>query len=234
VNARIFVVEDDRQIAERIVRYLKPYGYELFTVKRFERIMEEIQAAEPHLIILDVQLPYQDGFHICRQIREWSHIPILFLSARGGEMEQVYGMEVGADDYMTKPFHLDVLHAKVKALLRRAYGSLAMPGQENHLTVGNLRLDLDRMEIVYRGEAQLLTKNEWKLLKLLLEQAGKTVTREECLEALWDDVAFVDDNTLTVNVNRVRKKLERWDLDSSIETKRGVGYRFNPDRVMPL
>lgn len=232
MKARIIIVEDDQQIAERIARYLALYGFETVTVKQFDRIVEEIEAANPHLIILDVQLPYQDGFHLCRQIRQTSSVPILFLSARSGEMEQIYGIEMGADDYMTKPFHLDLLHAKVKALLRRSYGELAK--SEAVVRLGELTLDLDRMEIRYQDETQALTKNEWKLLKLLMEKAGKIVTREECLEALWDDVAFVDDNTLTVNVNRVRKKLGRWHLESMIETKRGVGYRLNPDAVMPL
>lgn len=230
MKAKICIVEDDQQIADRIARYLSSYGYETDTVRRFDRVIEEIEAINPHLIILDVQLPYQDGFHICQQIRRISSVPILFLSARSGEMEQIYGMEIGADDYITKPFRLEILHAKVKALLRRCYGELATSDQM--IILGKLALDLDRMEISYQGETQALTKNEWKLLKLLMEKAGKVVSREECLEALWDNVVFVDDNTLTVNVNRVRKKLDRWHLGSMIETKRGVGYCLKPDAVM--
>lgn len=144
-------------------------------------------------------------------------------------MEQIFGIESGADDYMTKPFQLDVLLAKIKALLRRVYGDYR---QDHHasriLIIRNLRLDIERMELSYLQERQSLSKNEGKLLYLLMKNAGKVVSREKCLEVLWDDFRFVEDNTLTVNVTRVRKKLAVWNLDRCIETKRGLGYRFNP------
>ncbi len=228
----IYVIEDERKIAESICSFLMKYGYRVEIARDFSRIEDEFMQIKPHLVILDVNLPYQDGFYLCRRIRRLSSVPILFLSARASEMEQVLGMESGADDYMTKPFHLEVLLAKVKAILRRAYGEYAgeSPFGDSVVQVRDLKLFVDKMEMVYQDEKQDLTKNEWKLLHLLMRKAGRVVTREECLEELWDDSHFVDDNTLTVNVTRVRKKLSRWGLDSLIETKRGVGYLLNPGR----
>ncbi|SFI88583.1 response regulator transcription factor [Thermoflavimicrobium dichotomicum] len=229
MNYRIYIVEDEEKIAQSIRSYLQQYGYDVFVVQEFTKVIEEFTSIKPHLVILDVNLPYQDGFHLCRQIRQLSSVPILFLSARASEMEQVMGMESGGDDYITKPFHLEVLHAKCKAILRRTYGEYAREegSIEPIIRVGELTLHIGKMEMDYGGQVQSLTKNEVKLLRLLMERAGKVVTREDCLEALWDDIDFVDDNTLTVNVTRVRKKLGKWNLDHLIQTKRGVGYIFD-------
>lgn len=181
---------------------------------------------------MDVNLPYADGFHLTRAIRRHSAVPILFLSARAGDMEQVLGMESGGDDYITKPFHLDVLLAKVKAMLRRAYGEYAQAGESRVvLQAGALELDLTAAELRCRGQSQSLTRNELRLLHLLMERAGRVVTREECLEALWDDASFVDDNTLTVNVTRLRAKLDALGLKDVIETRRGIGYQLMADRL---
>ncbi|MBA4493660.1 response regulator transcription factor [Paenactinomyces guangxiensis] len=226
----IYMIEDEQKIAESVGSFLRQYGYQVDLVKDFTKVEEEFVQLQPHLVILDVNLPYVDGFYLCRRFRRISSVPILFLSARGTEIEQVLGMESGGDDYMTKPFHLEVLLAKVKALLRRAYGKYAQEelSPERVVQTGELKLYIDKMELVYKDEIQPLTKNEWKLLHLLMQRAGDVVTREECLEVLWDDSHFVDDNTLTVNVTRVRKKLGHWGLSSMIETKRGVGYILNP------
>lgn len=225
----IYIVEDDQKIAEAIATYLESYGYNVVLTKDFSQVLSEFLQLHPHLVILDIQLPYQDGYHLCRQIRQSSHVPILFLSSRSGEVEQIFGIESGADDYITKPFQLDLLLAKMKALLRRVYGDYRMDdSSRNILSIGQLQLDLGRMELSYQGEFQSLSKNEGKLLHLLMKNKGKVVLREECLEVLWDDTRFVEDNTLTVNVTRVRKKLALWNLDQCIETKRGLGYRFNP------
>lgn len=225
----IYIVEDDQKIAEAIATYLESYGYNVVLTKDFSQVLSEFLQLQPHLVILDIQLPYQDGYHLCRQIRQSSHVPILFLSSRSGEVEQIFGIESGADDYITKPFQLDLLLAKMKALLRRVYGDYRMDdSSRNILSIGQLQLDLGRMELSYQGEFQSLSKNEGKLLHLLMKNKGKVVLREECLEVLWDDTRFVEDNTLTVNVTRVRKKLALWNLDQCIETKRGLGYRFNP------
>ncbi|MGE5560342.1 MAG: response regulator transcription factor [Chloroflexota bacterium] len=228
---RIMIVEDDATIAETVAEHLSRYGFDALRVTSFHRVENEFVAGKPHLVILDVNLPYQDGFHVCRALRRRSSVPILFVSARTGDMEQVLGIESGGDDYVTKPFQLDVLLAKVRALLRRAYGEYAHNEERAVLDVGDLRLDLDAGE-VWRGDAvQTLTRNELRLLALLMRRAGQIVSREECLEALWDDIAFVDDNTLTVNVTRLRAKLEQLGVKDAVETRRGLGYLLDPTRL---
>ncbi|MDR6226900.1 response regulator transcription factor [Desmospora profundinema] len=228
MKERILVVEDDARITDSIRDYLEGYGYITQGVTDWGRVEAQWRQFDPHLVILDVNLPGKDGFHLCQEMRRYSPVPILFLSARSGEMEQIYGMESGGDDYMTKPFRLDVLLAKIKALLRRAYGSLsAAENRPMMVQVGSFTFWPDKGEMEFKGERQSLSKNEWKLLALLLERQGQVVTRDDCLEALWDDQRFVDDNTLTVNVTRLRKKLARWGLDGAVQTHRGVGYRLD-------
>lgn len=236
MNYHIFIVEDDETIAGTVQAYLTRYGCHCTRVRDFQAVPDEIAAANPHLLILDVNLPFQDGFHLCQIIRRRSALPILFLSARAGDWDQVRGMESGGDDYITKPFALEVLLAKVKALLRRAYGEYtAAVRPPATLQVGVLALDLAAAEIrLVRGAApaaQPLTRNELKLLHLLMEGAGQVVSRERCLEALWDDSSFVDDNTLTVNVTRLKSKLDLWGLKEAVETRRGLGYRLAPERL---
>lgn len=228
---RILIVEDDAKIAAAVSGYLDRYGYECRIAADFRQVEREFLQVQPHLVIMDVTLPYQDGFHLTRALRRHSRAPILFLSARAGEMEQVLGMESGGDDYITKPFHLEVLLAKVKAQLRRAYGEYAAGGGAAGLQRGALLLDLTLSEMRVGANSQPLTRNEAKLLHLLMERAGTIVSREACLEALWDDAAFVDDNTLTVNVNRLRAKLEPLGLRDALETRRGQGYLLLPDRL---
>lgn len=222
----ILVIEDEIKIAEKIMAYLQPYGYQVQRIHDFTAVLKEVDQVQPDLIILDVQLPVQDGYTLCRQIRQRSTVPILFLSARSSQIEQIFGIESGGDDYLTKPFQLEMLLAKVRAILRRVYGELAQLDPVSKITVDQLTLRLDHMSIHYRGEKQALTKNECKLLQLFMSRPGAVISRDECLEALWDDLQFVDDNTLTVNVTRVRKKLVKWGLAECIETIRGVGYRW--------
>lgn len=226
----LFVVEDDPIIAKSIQTFHEPYGYSVFLAQDFSRVIEEFTSIQPHVVILDINLPYQNGFYLCQQIRIISSVPILFLSARQSEMEQVFGMESGADDYITKPFHLEVLLAKIKAILRRAYGEYTVENPTTELHLYGLTLHIKKMAMSYQGETQTLTKNEWKLLYLLMSRAETVVSREEYLEKIWDDIRFVDDNTLTVNINRIRKKLYHWGLDSLIETQRGIGYIFHEKR----
>ena len=160
-------------------------------------------------------------------------MPVVFLSARAGDMEQVMGIESGGDDYVTKPFSLDVLHAKIKAALRRTYGEYSdLSKEHSFLYIGDLQLDLTTAEIMMNGESQSVTKNELKLLHILMTHADQVVSREACLEALWDDIAFVDDNTLTVNVSRLRSKLGTWGCHEAIETKRGLGYKLISERLV--
>jgi len=225
---RILIIEDDDKIAGILQGMLEKYGYNAIRVKRFREIKQEFLDVSPHLVLLDINLPYYDGYYWCRQIRTVSNAPIVFISARSGEMDQVMAIENGGDDYLTKPFHLDVVLAKVKSALRRAYGEYAVPAQEQQdvIQLGALSLHRAKSFLQYEDAKTELTKNELLLMLRLMENGGVIVGRETLLEALWDDVSFVDDNTLTVNVTRVRKKLEDIGLPGAIETVRGQGYRL--------
>lgn len=222
----ILLIEDDHKIAEILEGHLTRYGYASYRIKDFRNIKEEFSHTNPHLILLDINLPYFDGFYWCRQIRMISKVPIIFVSARTGDMDQVMAIENGGDDYITKPFHLDVVMAKIKSALRRAYGEYAAQQELEYYEVNGLYLFPSQHIIQWKDKKVELTKNEYNLIECLVKKANQNVTREELLEALWDEVAFVDDNTLTVNVKRVRKKLEDIGIMNAIVTKRGYGYSF--------
>lgn len=222
MSYKVLLIEDDLKIAEAVRAFLTRYGFTVALITEFADVEGQVFAYDPHLILLDVTLPYLDGFHLCRAIRRRSRVPILFLSARAGEMEQIFGMESGADDYITKPFSLEVLLAKVRAALRRVYGELSP--QAALLKVGPLELDLGAAELRHGEQRQPLSRTELLLLQRLMTTPGRIVSREACLEAVWDDAAFVDDNTLSVNVTRLRGKLAAVGLEGVLETKRGMGY----------
>ncbi len=228
---RILIVEDDARIAGSVQNYLNRYGYEAHRIHDFRQVEQEFVRVRPHLVIMDINLPYQDGYHLTRVIRRRSSIPICFLTARAGDVDQILGIESGGDDYVTKPFNLDVLHAKLRALLRRAYGEYAGNETQAALTVGALKVDLAAGAIEFRGQSQTLTRNELRLMHLLMRRADEITTREECLEAIWDDATFVDDNNLTVNITRLRAKLDAWGLKDAIETRRGMGYQLVSSRL---
>ncbi len=231
---RILIVEDDFKLRRMIEDGLRRYGLTPLTVTDFSRVRDEFLALQPDLVLLDINLPYYDGFFWCRQIRTVSKVPIVFLSARTGDTDQVFAMENGGDDYVTKPFSLEVLIAKLRSVLRRAYGeyaggAAAGGGQgAGRLEAGGLVVDEERSEAAYGGRRVDLSRTELRLLGLLLRNVGRIVSRETLLEELWDDVSFVDDNTLTVNVSRVRRKLEDLGFDGAIVTKRGQGYVLEP------
>ncbi|WP_018758034.1 response regulator transcription factor [Paenibacillus terrigena] len=223
---RIFIVEDDHKISAVLKRNIEKYGFEASCVSQFRDIIPEIAAYEPHLIMLDINLPYFDGYYWCRQIRTKSNVPIIFISARAGEMDQVMAIDHGGDDYITKPIHLDLLIAKVRSVLRRVYGDYSAstglaPSPENELNVQGLRLNLSRNELIWQNHKTQISKNEQLLAECFIHQYGKTVSRDQLLETLWDNAQFVDDNTLTVNVARLRKKLEELGLPNAIATVRG-------------
>lgn len=208
---RIFIVEDDPKITAVLKRTLEKYGFEASGVSEFRDIMPELEVYEPHLVMLDINLPYYDGYYWCRQIRKKSNLPIIFISARAGEMDQVMAIENGGDDYITKPIHLDLFIAKIKSVLRRVYGDYAVstglaPSPENELNIQGLRLNLSRNELIWQKRKTQLSKNEQLLAECFMQQYGKTVSRDQLLGTLWDNAQFVDDNTLTVNVARLRKK----------------------------
>ncbi|AWB44772.1 DNA-binding response regulator [Paenibacillus sp. CAA11] len=236
---RIYIVEDDVKIRTILKKTLEKYGLEALTATGFKELMPELIEYDPHLVLLDINLPYYDGYYWCRQIRARSNLPIIFLSARSGEMDQVMAIEHGGDDYITKPIRLELLIAKVKGVLRRAYGEYAKQMNEayektselslNMVEAAGLRLDLGRNELHFQGSLVTLTQNEQLLARCLLERYASIVSREKLLECLWNDTQFVDDNTLTVNVTRLRKKLEEIGLPHAIVTVRGQGYRLDAE-----
>ena len=220
---KILLIEDDKKLIKYISEYLEAYDYNVITFEDFDRVMDTINEANPSLIILDINLPKFDGFYYLKLIRKTLKTPVIILSARSDEGEQIRGMELGADDYITKPFSIGILLAKINALLRRV---IEYTESENE-NQGELTLIHDSMKLRYRDKTVELTKNEYRLLNILIANTGKIVTREDMLEALWDDATFVDDNTLTVNMTRIKKKLNDLGIHNSIVTKRGVGYVFN-------
>ncbi|CAM3279579.1 response regulator transcription factor [Filibacter tadaridae] len=225
---RIFIVEDDLKIAQLLADTLRKYQYEVAIVKDFERVTEESNAYDPHLILLDINLPSYDGYYWCRQLRQHTMCPILFISARSGDMDQVFALENGGDDFITKPFHYEIVLAKIRSHLRRSFGEYAPSQSERTIKSGALNLFIERMELHIGDTIVPLQKKECVILELLINAIPKVVTREKLLEELWDDQSFVDENTLNVNMTRVRKKLTDYGVKSTIETVRGAGYRFIP------
>lgn len=228
MTTNILLIEDNEQLQKYITEYLSAYGFEAHVLQNYDAVLDTIAALAPKLILLDINLPKFDGFYFLKLIRTRYTTPIIVISARSEESEQIRGIEIGADDYVTKPFAIGVLVAKINAVLRRTEPSSQSQPQPSstELTYGPLSLCTDTMRAKHNGSATAteLTRNEFRVLKLLMKSAGQIVTREQLLEELWDDTSFVDDNTLTVNVTRVKKKLAELGLGSIIGTKRGVGY----------
>lgn len=222
---KILIVEDDSKIYELVKEKFEQWSFEVAGVEDFQKVMEVFIGESPELVILDVNLPVYDGFYWCQQIRTVSKTPIVFLSSREHPMDIVMAMNVGADDYIQKPFNLDVLIAKVQALLRRtySYGDTVSDVIEWNGAV----LDLKKGSLHYNDREVHLTKNEFFILRLLLEERGKIVSREELMRRLWEDEKFVSDNTLSVNITRIRTKLEEIGLNDQIVTKKGQGYLVN-------
>ena len=223
---RIFIVEDDTKIASLLAETLRRYQYEVETIENFDLVLEQFTRFAPHLVLLDINLPAYDGYYWCRQLRQITTCPIIFISARSGEMDQIFALENGGDDFVTKPFNYEIVLAKIRSHLRRAYGEYATKQEERTIKQGQLILYLERMELHLKDSVIPLQKKECAILELLLGQAPKVVSRDQLLEQLWDDQSFVDENTLNVNMTRVRKKLADYNIHSTIDTIRGAGYRF--------
>ncbi|UNK19297.1 response regulator transcription factor [Paenibacillus sp. N3/727] len=222
----IMIVEDDPKLAELLQSHIRRYGNEAIIVNDFDHVLERFQEIRPHVVLLDVNLPSFDGYYWCRQIRSLSTCPIIFISARSGTMDQLRALENGADDYITKPFHYDIVIAKIHSQLRRVYGDYAAVSGERTVEKEGLVLYPERMELQLGEQTVALTKKETILLETLLGRSPRLVSRETILEKLWDD-AFVDDNTLSVNITRVRKRLAEMGIEDALETVRGSGYRIN-------
>ncbi|HLR71040.1 MAG TPA: response regulator transcription factor [Pseudogracilibacillus sp.] len=224
---KIWIVEDDEKIAEFLAKDIRKYGYEAVVATDFENIMKDFADVQPHLVLLDTNLPSHDGFYWCRQIRQVSTCPVIFISARTGEMDQVMALENGGDDFITKPFSSEIVMAKIRSQLRRAYGEYSNQYRERIVEQEGLKLYVERLEVHFKGKSVSITKNEAHIIELLLERYPRVAGREDLLEKLWDDQTFVDENTLNVNMARVRKKLAQVGIKEAIETVRGVGYRFH-------
>lgn len=224
---KIFVVEDDKSLVKMMENQLSRYAYQTFVPENFAAVLDEFLMIQPDLVLLDVNLPYYDGFYWCQKIRERSLVPILFISARDGNMDQVMALEYGADDYLVKPFSYDLLLAKVKSHIRRVYGDYAQSDRARSLKAGELIYYPEALKMVYRESSEWLTVREGELLTLLMSAHPETVKRERILNLLWDDERFVDDNTLSVNVGRLRKKLAAMGINDPIQTIRGKGYALS-------
>lgn len=219
---KLLLIEDDASLFNEIRDRLTQWSYEVYGVTDFGDVMSDFSKIKPDLVIIDIQLPRFDGFHWCRMIRSHSNVPIIFLSSRDHPTDMVMSMQMGADDFVQKPFHFDVLIAKIQAILRRAYNYNTTQNQLK--TWCRATIDYDKNIVENELGRIELTKNEIFILKLLIEQKNKIVSRDEVMNSLWDDKRFISDNTLTVNVNRLRKKLDEIGLGHKIETKIGQGY----------
>ena len=220
---KILIVEDDSIIAGEISRYLKRWGYETETADDFGDVLGTFAQFAPQLVLMDIGLPFYNGYYWCGEIRKVSQVPIIFISSASDNMNVVMAINMGGDDFVTKPFDLEVLAAKIQAVLRRAY---AFAGQTSVMEYKGILLNITDMSLEFQGKKTELSKNEFKILQVLFEKAGGTVSRENIMKKLWDDECFVDDNTLTVNINRLRKKLEGEGIRELIVTKKGVGYQL--------
>ncbi|MFL0253263.1 response regulator transcription factor [Clostridium neuense] len=227
---KITIVEDNYELSLIMKENLENMGFDCEIIKDFKNIENEIYQNCPNLILLDINLPYNDGYYLCRKLRKTSDIPIIIVSAKDKEMEQVMGIELGADDYITKPFSFEILAAKIKAVLRRVYGTEKETSNEFY-TIGKLLLNENTFKLTYKDKFVELTKNEFRLLKKLMQNKNKIVTRETLIQDLWDSGAFVDDNNLSVNITRVKNKLGIIGLKEIIKTKRSVGYMLDSNVI---
>ena len=218
---KLMIVEDDRGIAEAVKKQAESWGLEALAVSDFSGVMDEFARFEPHIVLLDISLPFYNGYHWCGEIRKVSKVPVIFISSASDNMNIIMAMNMGADDFIAKPFDQSVLIAKIMALLRRSYD---FAPSKNILTHKGAALDPGAGVLNYDGERIELTKNESRILLCLMESKGQTVSRERLMERLWETDSFVDENALTVNVNRLRKKLDKAGLSGFITTKFGVGY----------
>jgi len=218
---RILIVEDDQSIAGTMKQHIESWGLEAKCAEDFRDILGEIAAYDPHLVLMDISLPYNNGYYWCEALRKTSKIPVIFISSASDSMNIVIAMNMGGDDFIAKPFDLNVMMAKLQALLRRAYD---FGGLHSALEHRGAVLNTQDASLEYCGERIALTKNDYRILQTLMESKGKIVSRDALMERLWETDSYVDENTLTVNVTRLRKKLESAGLTDFIKTKKGLGY----------
>ncbi len=218
---KVMVIEDDLTIAKAIKDHLSKWDYDVTYVTDFKNIIEQFIRFDPQIVLLDIMLPFYNGFYWCSEIRKISKVPVMFISSAGDNMNIVMAMDMGGDDFIVKPFDLNVLTAKLRALIRRTY---SLRGQVSIIEHNGVVLNLSDTTLTYNGQKIELTKNDYKILQLLMESAGSVVSRDEIMCRLWESDDFIDDNTLTVNMTRLRKKLSEIGLEDFIITKKGIGY----------
>lgn len=219
---KIMIVEDDQKMREIILKNITRWGFEGYYVQDFYNVFDDFVKYEPHLVLMDINLPSFDGFYWCSKIREISKVPIIFISSRNTNMDIIMAVNMGGDDFIQKPFSLEVLMAKINALLRRTYDYTN--ASINIVEHNGVVLNLKDSTILFKDKKSELTRNEFKILYTLMRDKGEIVSRDKIMRALWEDESFVDDNTLTVNINRLRKKMEDLGLIDYIQTKKGQGY----------
>ncbi len=222
---KIMIVEDDETIRTELSTFLENNGYETYCVTDFKTVVEQVTQEAIDCILLDLSLPNVDGYYLAREIRKISSVPIVVVTSRNSTMDELMSMNLGADDFITKPYNLHILLARLQSVLRRAYET----GESQVLVLKGVELDLPRGIVTYQGQKQELTKNELRILSFLISNRGSIVSRQDLMQYLWNTDWFVDDNTLTVNINRLRKKLEEIGVVDFIETKRGMGYTIHED-----
>lgn len=218
---KIMLIEDDLDVARELELSLRKWGFEVEIIDKFNDIVKKFIEKKPSLILMDVNLPFYDGFYWCEKIRELSKVPIIFLSSRDSNMDIIMGMNNGGDDYITKPFSIEVLISKINALLRRSYDYTT---SDSLIYYNDAVLDIEKCIFRYKDNEIELTKNEIKILSLLIKNKGKVVSREKIMMSLWNDDEFVSDNTLTVNITRLRSRIRELGLGDVIKTKKGIGY----------
>ncbi len=216
---KILIVEDQEKIRNELGELLRRYGYEVVIIEEFENVLEDIKKAEAHLILLDINLPVYDGYYICKEIRQTLDTPIIIVTSRDSDMDELMSMNLGADDFVTKPYNTQILLARISVLLKRTYA-----GYQEVVQFNNFKINFSKGILINDGQEVELTKNEIKILACLTKDKGCIVSREDLVSYLWDSEWFVDDNTLTVNINRLRKKFESIGVENVIQTKRGQGY----------
>lgn len=219
---KIMMIEDDDKIRRIVANSLKKWQYDVVEVTQFDQILTEFTKTNPHLVLLDINLPVFDGYYWCQQIRSVSNVPIIFLSSRNQNMDIIMAINMGGDDFIQKPFDLDILIAKISALIRRKYTYQ----KEANLLINHrgLKLNVTNSTIEFNGHTAELSRNEFILMQLMMRNIGKILSREDLMQALWNEEQFVDDNTLTVNVNRMRRKIAALGLEDFIITRKGMGY----------
>ena len=219
MNNKIFIIEDEEKIKAELSTFLERYGYKTKTVEDFENVVCEALDYNATLILLDINLPYYDGYYICKEIRKKSNVPIIIVTSRDSEIDELMSMNLGADDFITKPYNTQILLARITSIIRRTYNK-----DIELFEYRNLKYNLSQSEAEFNGKKIELTKNESKILYVFMKNKEKIVSRDKIMKELWQSDEFVDDNTLTVNINRLRKKLEEIGAINYLQTKRGQGY----------